>query len=223
MSAGIASTWDQRWADLGNVPASRIVMRPSPGTATLADVVTTNEKQGRLCELIDGTLVEKAMGWQESLLTSVLIHWMHLYLDDNKLGVVTGPDGMTRLFDATVRAPDVAFVAWDRLPNGRLPESPIPDLVPSFVIEVLSAGNTYSEMSRKRREYFQAGVELLWMVDPRERNVAVYRAANEVEVAEEGSVIDGGAILPGWRVDLGELFAKLDERPTSRRDKSAGT
>lgn len=212
MSAAVAMTWDQRWADLGNVPASRIVMQPTPGTATVDDALVASGPLGQLCELIDGTLVEKAMGWQESLLASVLIQWLRNYLDTHSLGVVTGPDGMTRLFDGTVRGPDVAFVGWDRLPDGRLPEDPIPDLVPHFVIEVLSVSNTYTEMSRKRREYFQAGVQLLWMVDPRERSIAVYRSINKVEMVAEGSPLDGGSVLPGWRVDSAALFSKLDQR-----------
>jgi Uma2 family endonuclease len=111
----------------------------------------------------------------------------------------------------TVRGPGVAFVAWDRLPNGRLPTAAIPDLVPNFVIEVLSIGNTYGEMSRKRREYFHAGVQLLWMVDPRRRTVTVYRSSNEPEVVGEGAILSGVSVLPGWCVDTGELFGKLDE------------
>ena len=77
--------------------------------------------------------------------------------------LVTGADGMTRLFGDTVRGPDVAFVTWERL-GGRVPERPIPDLVPNFAVEVISRGNTYGEISRKRREYFQ-GVQSAWQRD----------------------------------------------------------
>lgn len=211
MSAAITLTWEQRLADLGGIPPSRILTVPLPGTATLDDVVQVNERDGRLCELVDGTLVEKAIGWQESLLAGVLLQWLRNFLDDHKLGVATGPDGFTRLFKDTVRGPDVAFVAWDRLPSGRIPDAPIPDLVPNFVVEVLSVSNTYSEMSRKRREYFHAGVQLLWMVDPRKRQITIYRSANDARLVDEGGVIDGETVLPGWRVNSGELFAKLDE------------
>ncbi len=211
MNPAIANTWQDRLADLGNIPADRILLQPPPGTATCDDVTRVRDSQGRLCELVDGTLVEKAMGWQESLLAGVLLQWLNNFLDRQPLGVATGPDGMTRLFRDTVRGPDVAFVAWDRLPDGKLPTQPIPDLVPNFVIEVLSVGNTYGEMSRKRREYFHAGVELLWMVHPRERSVTIYRSALDAEVVPEGERINGGTILPGWEVDTGVLFGKLDQ------------
>ena len=211
MSTATPTTWHQRLSDLGDIPASRILSTPAPGTATWQDVVQIRDTQHRLCELIDGTLVEKAMGWRESLLAGVLVQWLRNFLDKNPLGVATGPDGMTRLFDDTVRSPDVAFFAWDRLPNRRIPAEPVPEIVPNFVIEVLSPGNTYSEMSRKRREYFHAGVQLLWMVDPRDRTVTVYRSSSNVEVVREGGRLSGEGVLPEWLVETSELFAKLDE------------
>lgn len=110
----------------------------------------------------------------------------------------------------TVRGPDVAFVVWNRLPDGRIPTAPIPDLVPNFVIEVLNSSNTYAEMSRKRREYFYAGVELLWMVEHRTRSVTVFRTAQDATVYKDEAILDGGQVLPGWSVDLNELFSRLD-------------
>lgn len=208
----VATSWEDRIADLGGIPSSRILLDPLPGDASAEDLIRVRQQQDKLCELVDGALVEKAIGWQESLLGGVLIHWLNNFLDSHRLGVATGADGLTRLFGDTIRGPDVAFIAWDRLPGGVLPTEPIPHLVPNFVIEVLSVGNTYGEMSRKRREYFQAGVELVWMVDPRRRTIAVYRTALDVSVLAEGEKLDGGRILPGWEVDLGQLFGKLDQR-----------
>lgn len=213
MSTAFVRTWAQRLADLGDIPVSRILAQPPPGTAKCEDVIRARNLDNRLCELVDATLVEKAMGWQESLLAGVLLQWLRNFLDSHRLGVATGPDGMVRLFGDTVRGPDVAFVAWERLPDGNIPTDPIPDLVPNFVIEVLSAGNTYGEMSRKRREYFHAGVQLLWMVDPRERHVTIYRSSNEAEIVREGGLLAGDPVLRGWKVDTAELFGKLDERP----------
>ena len=80
------------------------------------------------------------------------------------------------------------------------------------MVEVLSISNTYSEMSRKRREYFQAGVALLWMVDPRERTVTVYTSPQGFEVHREGAVLQGGDVVSGFEVDTAALFAKLDQR-----------
>lgn len=212
MSIALASTWEDRLTDLGNVPAARVRSDPAPGTASVEDVVRLRNTERRLYELVDGTLVEKAMGWQESLLAGILMQWLNNHLDTHRIGVATGPDGMTRLFGDTVRGPDVAFVAWERMPSGQIPKEPVPDLVPNFVIEVLSIGNTYGEMSRKRREYFHAGVELLWMVDHRSRTVTVFRTPLDATVLSEGQTLDGGKVLPGWQVDIAELFGRLDRK-----------
>lgn len=210
MSIAKPTTWEERMSDLGNIPMSRVRSEPAPGAASVEDVVRLRNVERRLYELVDGTLVEKAMGWQESLLAGIILQWLNNYLDQNRIGVATGPDGMTRLFGDTVRGPDVAFVAWDRMPGGQIPKEPVPDLVPNFVVEVLSAGNTFGEMSRKRREYFQAGVELLWMVDHRSRTVTVFQSALDSRVLTEEQGLDGGEVLPGWQVDIAKLFSRLD-------------
>ena len=229
MNAALATRLADRIADLGNIPLERICCDPSPGQATFEDLLRMQAVDGRLYEWVDQTLVEKAMGWQESMLAGVLLHWLHQYLDGNNLGLASGADGFSRLFLDTVRGPDVAFVNWARLPHG-VPTEPIPDLVPNFVIEVLSQSNTRGELARKRREYFHAGVQLVWIVDLRARTVAVYRSADNAVIADCHQNLDTGDILPGFEVNLSELFARLDqtpppvsELPTDASDMPAGS
>ncbi len=198
-----------RLTDLGDISPSRVRLDPSPGRATVDDLIRISQIENRHYELIDGTLVEKAMGWLESMLAGVLLQWLNNYLDQHPIGVATGADGFSHLFIDTVRGPDVAFVSWERLPDG-IPVEPIPNLVPNLVIEVLSKGNTRAEMSRKRREYFHAGVQIVWMIDPRSRSVAVYTSSEEVTLVDEQGRLDGGSVLPDWRVDVKELFARID-------------
>lgn len=104
------------------------------------------------------------------------------------------------------------FSVGKECPNGKLPTDPVPELVPDFVVEVLSVSNTRGEMARKRREYFQAGVRLVWMVDPQTRTVVIFKDAESFHVATEEETIDGRDVLPGWQVDLTRLFAVLDQR-----------
>lgn len=99
------------------------------------------------------------------------------------------------------------------LPGGQLPTSPLPSLVTNFVIEILSKGNTYGEMSRKRREYFHAGVELMWMVEHRNRTITVYRTSQRFEVIREGEMIDAAPVLPDWKFNTADFFAVLDQQP----------
>ena len=118
---------------------------------------------------MEGVLVEKPMGFRESLLAVAIARHLHEFVTPRNLGLVTGEGGMMRLFAGLVRIPDVAFISWARLPGGRVPETPIPRLAPDLAVEVLSRSNTAREMRGKREEYFEAGVVLVWMVDPEER------------------------------------------------------
>jgi Uma2 family endonuclease len=120
-----------------------------------------------------------------------------------------------KILRTQVRGPDVAFVSWARLPEGKVPQEKVPELVPDLAIEVLSEGNTYAEMARKRREYFHAGVRQVWMVDLDERTVAVYSDITKHELYQESQTLDGGLVLPGLSISLVELFGELDRtKPT---------
>lgn len=197
---------------LGNIPLCRVRFRPPPGTATEDDLLRITAQEDRLYELVDGMLVEKGMRFRESVLAVVLASALRAFVVPRNLGLVSGPDGTMRLFVGLVRIPDVAYIAWSRLPGGRVPTEAIPDLAPDLAIEVLSASNTPGEMARKRREYFAAGVRLVWEVDPEARSVAVCTAPDEPVVLTQDQTLDGGDVLPGFTLSLRELFAELDRQ-----------
>lgn len=195
---------------LDGVPANRVRMHPTPGTATEHDVVDNDAAKGHTCELVEGVLVEKPMGIIESMLAIVLGARLLQFVTERNLGIVTGPDGILRLMPGLIRGPDVAFIHWERLPGGRLPTTPIPQVAPDLVVEILSAGNTKREMQRKLGEYFAAGVRLAWYIDPDPRTVAVHTGPGEPRVLTEQDNLDGGDILPGFVLPLREFFAALD-------------
>jgi Uma2 family endonuclease len=192
---------------LGDIPASRVRLHPTPGTATEKDLLEVVDRERWPCELVEGTLVEKTVGYGKSEITCLLTSAISNCVRPLKLGIVTGPRGPIRLRPGLVRAPDVAFASWDRFPNRKRPKVPIPELAPDLVVEVLSKSNTKAEMNRKLEEYFAAGVRLVWMVDPRKRTVRVYTAVDQSVLIKEGQSLDGGAVLPGFALPLDELFA----------------
>src|SRR6476620_4089347 len=120
---------------LGGVPLERIVFDPRPGTATEADLLRFVERDKRLCELIDGTLVEKPVGATESMIAINLATDLNIFVRPRNLGVVLGADGTLRMVSGRVRLPDVAFIARQRLPGGFMPREPIPDLAPDLAVE----------------------------------------------------------------------------------------
>jgi Uma2 family endonuclease len=141
----------------GGIPLERIWFHPAPGTATDKDVVEAEARENRLCEWVDGTLVEKAMGFEESRLAGELLYYVRSYLAQNDLGICVGADGMMRIAPGLVRIPDLSFITWERLPGRESPREPIADLAPDLAVEVLNEGNTRSEMDRKVREYSTPG------------------------------------------------------------------
>ncbi len=196
---------------LGGISPVRVRFYPLPGTATEADVVEIEAREKRLCELVDGVLVEKPMGFKESQLAAAIVTAISVFVKPGKLGVVTGEGGMVRLFPGLVRIPDVAYLSRERLPGGRVPREPVPQLVPDLAVEVLSASNTSAEIDRKCREYFEAGVRLVWLVDPDARKVTVLEGLDRSSTLSGDASLDGGAVLPGFTLALAELFAELED------------
>lgn len=196
---------------LGDVPLDRVMAAPvPPGRATEADVLDIHRRSGRLFELVEGVLVEKPMGVRESLLAGAIIAFLRAFAIPRDLGFVTGADGAMRLFPGLVLIPDVSFVAWTTVPGRRVPAEPIPDLAPDLAVEVLSPSNTEKEMARKRASYFKAGVRLVWIIDPETRTARAYTGPDQAVQFDASGVLDGGDVLPGFLLPLGDLFGELD-------------
>lgn len=191
---------------LGDIPAERVRLQPPPGTATESDVVAVQVQEDRLCELLDGTLVEKTMGYYESYIATTLSRLLGNFVAAHDLGIVAGADGMLRLAPGLVRIPDVSFVAWEKLPGRRLPRQAIPDLVPDLAVEILSAGHTPREMARKLDEYFALGVQLVWLVNPRTETTEVYSSRQQSTTLDKFATLEGGTVLPGFTLPLTALF-----------------
>jgi Uma2 family endonuclease len=199
-------------ARLGGIPLDRIRFHPSPGTATIQDVINIQEHEGRVCELVHGVLVEKVMGWNESSLAGFLAGLLNAFVIPRNLGIVTGADGTVELMADLVRIPDVAFTSWDRLPGRRRPTSPVPRLAPNLAVEVLSRSNTPGEMDAKRRDYFGAGVQIVWEIDPVARSVVVYTSLTSATTLGASDTLDGGVALPGFTLPVQQIFAELDRQ-----------
>lgn len=207
-----AENFGQLLEQLGGVSPHRIRMRPAPGTARLQDVIDVHKRTKGLYELVDGVLVGKVMGYTESALALWLGHLLQSFLDIHDLGLLAGADGAMEIMPDLVRIPDVSFVRWEQLPRRETPSDPIPGLVPDLAIEVLSESNTRGEMKRKLKDYFLAGVNLVWFVDPDSRTVEVYTAPDQCKIFTESQTLDGGEVLPGLALPLRQIFARLSRR-----------
>jgi Uma2 family endonuclease len=90
--------------------------------------------------------------------------------------------------------------------------APVPALVPNLAVEVLSRSNTPGEMAIKYGEYFSAGVQLVWEINPEARQVVVYTSPTQSRTLSSGDTLDGGTVLPGFTLALDVLFGELDRQ-----------
>jgi Uma2 family endonuclease len=202
---------------LGDIPPDRVRLDPPPGTATTRDLLRLWKVEGKMCELVDRTLVAKPMGFSESGLAADLIIAIGWFVKEHDLGLVVGEQGMMKLAPGLVRAPDVSFVSWDQLPGRCHPEEPFPGVFPDLAVEVISRGNTRREMARKRREYFAAGTRLVWMVYPKTRTIDVYTSPTDSTTHGGTDTLDGADVLPGFTLPVATLFANLPPVRKKRR------
>ena len=197
-------------SQLGGVSPDRIHLSPTPGRATENDLLAFQARSGRICELIDGVLVEKIMGAPEALLAGFILHLFWQHLEAHTLGIVLAPDGLLRILGWQIRAPDVSFIRWERLAGRQVPREQVFPVAPDLAIEILSPGNTQGEMSRKLHDYFTAGVRLVWYIDPASRIARAYTAEDEGIACRATDVLAAGEVLPGFQLPLERLFATLD-------------
>ena len=179
-------------------------LHPAPGTATERDVLINNESKLKtaICELVDGTLVEKPMGWEESAVAVLIGHFLVAFVKPRRLEAVLGADGMLRLVPGLVRVPDVSFLTRGKLTRYQR----IPSVAADLAVEVVSKSNTKAEIARKLEEYFAAGTRLAWVADPKTRTIRVHTAPRETVVLGVGDVLDGGDVLAGLRIPVRDVF-----------------
>lgn len=112
------------------------------------------------------------------------------------------------------RRPDVAFISYSRWAKSRpIPATDEWDVLPDLCVEVVSPTDRADEIMDKVREYFQAGVRLVWVFYPRHGVVYVYESLTAVRGLIRADSLNGGAVLPGFRLPLTELFPSRRHRP----------
>jgi Uma2 family endonuclease len=168
--------------------------------------------------LVDGTLVEKPTGHVESIVGLELGRVLGNFIKQHQLGYCTGADDLIELMPKVVRGPDISFTSWTQRPDRTADTDAISKVIPNLVVEVLSESNTRGEIAGKLKEYFFAGVQLVWVIDPRKRTADVYTAPDvKTAVPADGS-LEGGEVLPGFSLPLAEVFETLPA-PDAKKSK----
>ncbi len=104
-----------------------------------------------------------------------------------------------------VRTPDVAFIAAERLPEGKLPSGFI-EGAPDLAVEVLSPNDNPVDLQQKVQDYLEAGARRVWVVAPEARTVTMYRPDGNARFLREHEALEGEEVLPGFAIPLAGLF-----------------
>lgn len=127
------------------------------------------------------------------------------FVEGHKLGTAACNDTgfVTDRDPDSVRGPDVSFWRKDRLPE--IPSTYI-EVAPDLAVEVVSPNDHFTKINRKLHEYFERGVRLVWVVDPEDRSVTVYRTRADYAILGEADTLDGADVLPGFTCRVADLF-----------------
>ena len=182
-----------------------------------AEQLLTLDLPNKSTELVRGRLmVREPASTYHGLVQSRLHILVGAYVLQNKLGAVFGQDTgfMIATDPDTVRAPDLAFVARDRValigPRGYA------SLAPDLVTEILSPDDRPGEVLRKLGEWLESGVRLAWLIDPERRIASVYRADGSVTAVAVDGDLHGEDVLPGFVCHLAAVFEQTAADPSLR-------
>lgn len=161
------------------------------------------ENRDRNFEYIAGEVVEVVSNNDSSEAAAILIAYFGNYVVTNKLGRITGADG-GYVINGEDYIPDAAFMSYKRQPI-RPKQMAYNPVAPDLAIEVLSPGNTPKEIATKIVNYITAGT-VLWLADTEEKTIDVWIPGQPVKRLRVGDFLDGGDVLPGFRLAVADIF-----------------
>lgn len=174
--------------------------------ATLDDYyafIDRPENAGTHYELINGEIVAVSPSFTPSAVAARIIYYLTAYVMKHRSGYITGADGGYVMPDGNKFNPYVGYITKARLPQKPEREAPVP---PDFAVEVISPTDDATRIAKKREVYLRAKIPLLWYADPDAETVTVYAHGEERGTFNDDDLLDGGDVLPGFRVTVRDLF-----------------
>jgi Uma2 family endonuclease len=195
-----------------------ITMNAAEVLTPMPKLVPNDLDNGDHYEIIDGVKVEMPpMSAESTRIAAELATFLTNHGLANNLGKAY-PEMLVRLplpIDRN-RRPDVIFVPFTRWPRDvRGPDTNEWDVLPELCVEVVSPNDRADELETKIEEYIQSSVCLIWVIYPRQERVYVYDSATQLRRLTRADTLDGGAVIPGFRLALAELFLQAPTPPAT--------
>jgi Uma2 family endonuclease len=178
----------------------------------IAEIMTAEQLErieipGKSTELVRGRLVVlEPPGTYHGKLAGRLLVRVGAFVESHRLGEVFGQDTGFRIASNpdTVRAPDLAFLGHERA--ARVARRGYAAVAPDLVAEIISPDDRPGEVRAKIAEWLDAGVRLAWELDPDRRVARMHRPDGSQSLVDADDELDGGAVLPGFRCELKDLY-----------------
>ena len=177
-------------------------------TLVTADELLRMPDDGKRHELIEGELIEMApAGGRHGNIGVRIAGFLFQHIYQTNLGELFGADtGFFLQRDPdTVRAPDAAFIAIERIPPDGIPTGFV-HTIPDLVVEVVSPNDRAGQVQAKVEQWIEHGVKVVWLVHPERRSITVYRSLSDVHVLQEGDTLTGEPVLPDFSCPVAEIF-----------------
>jgi Uma2 family endonuclease len=175
-----------------------------PGRATIEDLLRMPE-DGNKYELVDGEILMSPTGFRHSAVGMKIGYFVMAYLEERPIGYGFAADVGVHFPNGNVRSPDFTYVGAEKLPGGEMPET-YGKVIPDLAVEVLSPSDSMTQVGRKIGEYFEQGVPLVWLVDPKKKTVTVYRSLTDAKQLTVDDVLTAEPVLPGFAVPVRSIF-----------------
>lgn len=183
---------------------------PIPEKLYTPEDLLAMEDEGVGYELVDGRLVERNVSELSAYVGVLLLGYIHAFVRANRLGRVYGADLGYRIFPAypnRVRKADVSFIATARVPHDDPGYVPV---VPDLVVEVVSPGDRAGEVRAKVDVWLDAGVRVVWVAYPGQREIHVYRRDGHPSILTAEDELSGEDVVPGFACPVAECFPERD-------------
>jgi Uma2 family endonuclease len=151
-------------------------------------------------------LIMAPTGWKTGNWSGRITQQLFNWVDSNNLGIAFDSSTGVKLPNGADRSPDASWVRWEKLEALNPDPTKFLPLAPDFVVELRSTTDTLKTLQNKMQEYIDNGVQLGWLIDPKNRRVEIYRSGRDVEILESPISLSGEDILPGFLLSLAPLW-----------------
>jgi Uma2 family endonuclease len=166
---------------------------------------------GYIHELVDGELViSPKNNYTHGDICPELLTALRTFARDKKLGAVWDSSIGFWMRNRNCRAPDISFVAKERLKGLKRSANRFFPGAPDLAVEILVPSNTPADIAQRLQDFFSSGTQLAWIIHPDEQFVEVCHSPSARNIIGPGALLDGEQLLPGFQFPMADLFKEWE-------------